>query len=345
MFTVGEIAARLQGEVAGDPTVRITGLAPANSAGPGDLTFAENEKYLAAANQTEATAVIAFKDAEANGKTLIRVSNVRVALAKALAYFKPEPSYPGEIHATSVVDPSAEIDPSAYIGPYCVIGKACRIGPRATLLGQTHIGDRTEIGAECRVFANVSIYADTKIGDRVRIHAGTVIGSDGYGYVFDQGAHQKIPQVGNVVIENDVEIGSNVSIDCGALGSTVVGAGTKIDNLVQIAHNVATGEHCLVISQSGIAGSSKLGKYVTLAGQVGIAGHLTIGDKVTLAAKSGVMHDIPPGETWMGAPAQPDRRTKRQLLALQQLPDLIRRVRQLEKESAKFGDKSSQIGD
>ena len=154
--------------------------------------------------------------------------------------------------------------------------------------------------------------------------------------MFDEGRHKKIPQVGSVVIEDDVEIGSNVSIDRGAIGPTVIGRGTKIDNLVQVAHNVNVGEHGLLISQVGIAGSTQLGKYVTLAGQVGIAGHLKIGNQVTLAAKSGVMHDIPDGEKWMGAPAQPDKQMKRKLLAAQQLPELIRRVRQLEKELEKL---------
>jgi UDP-3-O-[3-hydroxymyristoyl] glucosamine N-acyltransferase len=157
-----------------------------------------------------------------------------------------------------------------------------------------------------------------------------VIGSDGFGYVFDDGIHRKVPQVGQVIIHDDVEIGANVTIDRGALGPTVIGKGTKIDNLVQIAHNVTMGENCLVIAQVGIAGSTKFGNYVTLAGQVGLAGHLKIGNQVTVAAKSGVMHDIPDGGKWFGTPAQPDRPAKRQLIAQQQLPELIRRVRELE---------------
>ena len=182
------------------------------------------------------------------------------------------------------------------------------------------------------LFPNVTIYPRTEIGARVRIHAGTVIGSDGFGYVLDGGIHRKVPQIGNVVIGDDVEIGANVTIDRGALGSTVIGKGTKIDNLVQIAHNVEIGEHCIVIAQAGISGSTKLGKYVILAGQVGLAGHLKIGNQVTVAAQSGVMHNIPDGEKWFGTPAQPDRDTKRQLIAIQHLPELLKRVAALEKK-------------
>jgi UDP-3-O-[3-hydroxymyristoyl] glucosamine N-acyltransferase len=169
------------------------------------------------------------------------------------------------------------------------------------------------------------------LGRRVRIHAGTVVGADGFGYVFDQGQHRKVPQVGSVIIHDDVEIGSNVTIDRAALGATVIGKGTKIDNLVQIAHNVSIGEHCIIVAQVGIAGSTKIGSYTTIAGQVGITGHLRIGDKVTIAAQSGVMNHIPEGQKWMGSPAQPDRVAKRQLLAVERLPELLRRVSELEK--------------
>lgn len=336
MLTAGEIAERLQGKVVGDASVSITGLKPASHASQGDLTFAENEKYLAAAGQTEAAAILVPEGFAAEGKTLIQVRNVRVALAIALEIFVPETKYPAGIHESAAVAESAEVDPSASVGPQCVVEEGAKIGPNTTLISHVHVGAGSAIGSDCRIFPNVTLYHQTVVGDRVRIHAGTVVGSDGYGYVFDEGQQKKIPQVGNVVIEDDVEIGSNVSIDRGAIGPTLIGKGTKIDNLVQVAHNVATGQHCLLISQVGIAGSSSLGNYVTLAGQVGIAGHLKIGNQVTLAAKSGVMHNIPDGEKWMGAPAQPDKQMKRQLLAAQQLPELIRRVRQLEKELEKL---------
>ena len=179
------------------------------------------------------------------------------------------------------------------------------------------------------------IYGHTQIGQRVRIHAGAVIGADGFGYVFDSGLHRKVPQVGHVIVQDDVEIGANVTIDRGALGPTLIGKGTKIDNLVQIGHNVSIGEHCLVVAQVGVAGSTKIGHYTTLAGQAGITGHLKIGNKVIIAAQSGVIHDVPDGAKWLGSPAQPDRQAKRQMIALQRLPELMRRVSELEKRVGK----------
>jgi UDP-3-O-[3-hydroxymyristoyl] glucosamine N-acyltransferase len=275
-------------------------------------------------------------------KVLIQVPNARIAFAKVMALFFPEPAAPAGIHPTAILAGSAKIDPTAHIGPYCVIGENTRIGPRSALLGGNHVGPDCQLGEEVKLFPNVTVYARTQIGNRVRIHAGTVIGSDGYGYVQDGGIHRKVPQIGNVIIGDDVEIGANVTVDRGALGSTVIGKGTKIDNLVQIGHNVVVGEHCLLVSQVGIAGSSKLGNYVVLAGQVGIAGHLNIGNQVTIGAQAGVMHDIPNGQTWLGSPAQPDRLTKRQMIAIQHLPELLRRVSALEKQSgaAKGGSKA-----
>jgi UDP-3-O-[3-hydroxymyristoyl] glucosamine N-acyltransferase len=211
------------------------------------------------------------------------------------------------------------------------LGEKVRIGARSVLQGGNHVGANCQLGEEVNLFPNVTVYSSAEIGNRVRIHSGSVIGADGFGYVLDNGVHRKIPQIGYVSIRDDVEIGANVTIDRGALGPTVIGKGTKIDNLVQIGHNVTFGEHCLVVSQAGIAGSTKLGSYVVLGGQVGLAGHLNIGDRVQVAAQSGVMHDIPDGQKWIWTPAQPDRQAKRQMIAMQQLPDLLRRVSKLEK--------------
>jgi len=253
-----------------------------------------------------------------------------VAFAKVLSLFlRPAKFAPG-IHPSAIITPSAQIDPSAHIGPLCVIGEKVHVGARSVLQGGDHIAAECVLGEDVQLFPNVTLYPRTQIGNRVGIHAGSVIGSDGFGYVFDAGIHRKIPQIGNVIIHDDVEIGASVTIDRGALGSTVIGKGTKIDNLVQIAHNVVIGEHCLICSHVGISGSTQLGNYVTLAGQVGLAGHLKIGNQATIAAQSGVMHDIPDGEKWFGYPAQPDRKTKRQIVALQQLPALLRRVAELE---------------
>jgi UDP-3-O-[3-hydroxymyristoyl] glucosamine N-acyltransferase len=331
-FTAAEIAKHLQGEVFGDATSALKSFAPAEHAQAGDLTFAENEGYFARAEQSAATAIITDKHFTSSRKILIRVPNARVAFAKALALFFPEQKFIAGIHSTAAIAPSAKIDTSAHVGPYCVIGERVKIGAKTVLQAGNFVGDDSKIGDDVNLFPNVMIYPRTEIGHRVRVHAGTVIGSDGFGYVQDGGIHRKVPQIGNVLIGDDVEIGANVTIDRGALGATVIGKGTKIDNLVQIAHNIEIGEHCLLCAQVGLAGSSKLGNYVVLAGQVGIAGHLKIGNQVTIGSKAGVMHNIPDGETWLGTPAQPDKQAKRLVIAIQRLPDLLKRVAELEKK-------------
>jgi len=331
-FTAAEVARQLQGEVVGDSSVLLNSFAPADRARPGDLTFAENADYFVRADQSAASAIIIDGAFASTRKVLIRVSNARIAFAKVLALFFPEPAFPAGIHPTAVITASAQIDATAHIGPHCVVGEKTRIGPRSVLQGGNHVGADCRLGEDVRLFPNVTLYARTEIGNRVRIHAGTVIGSDGYGYVLDAGVHRKVPQIGNVIIGDDVEIGANVTVDRGALDSTIIGKGTKIDNLVQIAHNVIVGEHCLLVSQVGVAGSTRLGNYAVLAGQVGIAGHLKIGNKATVAAQAGVMNDIPDGETWLGTPARPDRQAKRQMIAAQHLPELLRRVSKLERK-------------
>jgi UDP-3-O-[3-hydroxymyristoyl] glucosamine N-acyltransferase len=338
-FTAAEIAQQLGGDVVGDGSIVLTGFAPASTAVAGDLTFAENESYFNRAEQSAAAAILVDGKFTSSQKVLIRVDNARIAFAKVLPLFFPEPVFEPGIHPSAVVANSAQVDRTAHIGPCCVVGENVRIGARAVLEGSNHVSADCHIGEEVRLFPSVVLYPKTSIGNRVRIHAGTVIGSDGFGYVLDDGVHRKVQQIGYVVIHDDVEIGANVTIDRGALGPTTIGKGTKIDNLVQIAHNVTIGENCLLVAQAGIAGSTKLGNYVTLAGQVGLAGHLKVGNRVTVAAQSGVMHDIGDGQKWFGYPAQPDRQMKRQLLALQQLPDLIRRVNELEKQlSAALGN-------
>ena len=331
-LTTAEIAKQLAGEVLGDANATLTGFANADAAKPGDLTFAENAEYFAAAENSAATAIIAGKDATSTKKILIRVANPRVAFAKALAIFFPEPKFAPGIHPTAAIAASAQIDPTAHIGPHCTIGERVKIGANAVLQSGNFVGDDSVLGDDTNLFPNATIYSRTQIGKRVRIHSGAVIGSDGFGYVFDTSFHRKVPQSGNVVIGDDVEIGSNSSVDRGALGSTIIGKGTKIDNLVQVAHNVEIGEHCILCSQVGIAGSAKLGSYCVLAGQVGIAGHLKIGNKVTVGSKAGVMHNIPDGEMWLGIPAQPDKQAKRIMIAMQRLPDLFKKIAEWEKK-------------
>jgi UDP-3-O-[3-hydroxymyristoyl] glucosamine N-acyltransferase len=328
-FTTQEIARQLGGEVIGDAAAVLTGFAPATAAKPGDLTFAENETFFQKAEQSAAAAIMVDGAFKSDKKTVIKVPNARIAFAKVLPLFFPEPKFAPGIHPMAVVSPGAQVDATAHIGPNCVVSDGCKI---------VFVGPGSVIAEDSLFFPNVTLYARTQVGARVRIHSGTVIGSDGFGYVLDQGVHRKVPQVGYVLIHDDVEIGANVTIDRGALGPTTIGRGTKIDNLVQVAHNVSIGDHCLLVAQVGVAGSTKMGNYVTLAGQVGVAGHLKIGSKAVVAAQSGVMHDIPDGEKWFGSPAQPDRQMKRQLIAVHQLPLLLRRISELE---AKVGRPSS----
>ena len=337
-LTTAQLAQELGAELIGDGALIITGFAPADRAQSGHLTFAENDDYFARAEQGGASAVLVGGNVTSTKKTLLRVKNPRVAFAKVLPLFFAEAQLPPGIHPTAVVAATAQVDSTAHVGPHCVVGERAKVGPRTALLGGNHLGDDSVIGEDCKLFPNVVVYARSQIGNRVRIHSGAVIGSDGYGYVFDAGQHRKVLQIGNVIVHDDVEIGSNACIDRGALGSTVIGRGTKIDNLVQVAHNVVVGEGCLLIAQVGIAGSAKLGNFVTLAGQVGVVGHLKIGNQAMVAAQSGVMKDIPDGEKWFGTPACLDKDAKRQFVALRRLPSLLHRMVELEKKVAALTD-------
>jgi UDP-3-O-[3-hydroxymyristoyl] glucosamine N-acyltransferase len=242
-FTAADIAKHLGGEVIGDPGVVLGGFAQADTAKAGDLAFAENETYLARAEQSAASAILVSANLTSTTKTLIRVPNARVAFAKVLPLFFPEPKFSPGVHPTAVVAATSKIDASAHLGPWCVIGEGAVIGAYCVLDSHVSIGAGCRLGDESRLFAHVTLYPGTVIGARVRLHAGVVIGADGFGYVFDQGRHLKVPQIGNVVIHDDVEVGANSTIDRGALGSTLIGKGTKIDNLCQIGHNVLLGEH------------------------------------------------------------------------------------------------------
>jgi UDP-3-O-[3-hydroxymyristoyl] glucosamine N-acyltransferase len=335
-ITAASIANQVHGELVGDGSVPLTGLAPAEHARPGDLTFAEGEAYFAAAERSGASAILVSGPFASATKVLIRVANPRVAIARVLPLFFPTEPSPAGIHAGATIHATARIDPSAHVGPGCVIGPGVELGARVVLMGGNQIGRDARIGEDTCLYPNVVVYPRSQIGRRVAIHAGTVIGSDGYGYVFDEGRHRKVLQVGQVIIHDDVEIGANAAIDRGALGATVIGEGTKIDNLVHVAHNVVIGRHCLVMGQVGFAGSTRVGDYAVVASQSGIAGHLTIGRQAVIGAKSGVMRDIPDGGKVLGIPAAPDRQAKRQMIAVQQLPELIHRLRELEGEVARL---------
>jgi UDP-3-O-[3-hydroxymyristoyl] glucosamine N-acyltransferase len=335
-FTAADIAARTGGKLIGDGSIVLTGFSAADQARAGDLTFADKAEYFAAAEASAAAAIVVSGDFTSAGKVLIRVPDARIAVARLLPLFFPAEQFPPGIHPSATIHETAQVHPTAHIGPQCVVGPRVQIGERSVLMAGNFVGKGSRLGEDVRLFPQVVLYPGTVVGHRVAIHAGTVIGSDGYGYVFDEGRHRKVVQAGNVILEDDVEIGANSAIDRAALGSTVIGAGTKIDNLVHVAHNVVMGRHCLIMGQAGFAGSTHLGDYTIIASQSGVAGHLKLGRQSMVGAKSGVMRDIPDGGKVLGIPAQPDKQMKRQWIVMQQLPEMLRQIRELEKQVAEL---------
>ena len=325
-ITVHDLAARIGGKVEGDANISLTGIAPIPRAQSTEVTFAENPKHSLAAEGCAAAAVIAPLGAPASRKTLIRVKNPRAAFARALAIFNPARQYPAQVHPTAQRGRNVRLGEGVFVGEYAVLRDNVTVGNHTVIEAHCVIGAGTTLGDHCLLYPNVTIYHDIRIGNRVAIHAGTVVGSDGFGYVQDGAERLKIPQIGNVIIEDDVEIGANAAIDRATMDSTIIKRWTKIDNLVQIAHNVTLGQNCIVISQAGVAGSVEIGDNVTLAGQAGIADHLKIGANSVVAAQSGVSEDLPPGSVVFGTPAQPIMQTKRQIIALRKLPELLRKI-------------------
>jgi UDP-3-O-[3-hydroxymyristoyl] glucosamine N-acyltransferase len=263
---------------------------------------------------------------------IIRHSNPYYAFSKAIALFhKPRKPYPEKIDPTALLGKEVEVGKGVYVGPYVIIEDGVKLKDKAVILGGSFIGENTQIGENSLIYPNVTIRENVFIGKNVIIHSGTVIGSDGFGYAKEKGEYHKIPQVGNVVLEDDVEIGANVAIDRATLGETRIQKGTKIDNLVQIAHNVKIGENTIVCGQVGISGSTKVGKNVTLAGQVGLVGHIQIGDNVIVGAQSGVSKSFPPGKVFFGSPAREHSRAKKIEAAVSLLPQYVEKIRDLEK--------------
>jgi UDP-3-O-[3-hydroxymyristoyl] glucosamine N-acyltransferase len=345
-FTVAELAGRLGGEVEGDGDARVERVAPLEDAGPGAISFFSNRKYRAAFEATRATAVfVQAGEAVPGGRTVVRHANPYLAFAKASTLFHPpRPASPG-VAPEAAVHPSAHVDATAEVMPLASVAAGAHVGPRTILHPGVQLGEGARVGADCVLYPNVVVREGCVVGDRVILQPGCVIGSDGFGFAFDPEGegrgprHYKVPQIGNVVVEDDVEIGASTCIDRAALGSTVIGRGTKIDNLVQIAHNVQVGPLSIVVSQVGISGSTKIGAGVVLAGQVGITGHLNIGDRAVIAAQSGVMEDVEPGATLLGSPARPHGETLRIHAALARLPELLKRVRDLERRLEQLGEK------
>jgi UDP-3-O-[3-hydroxymyristoyl] glucosamine N-acyltransferase len=325
-----EIAAHVRGSLVGPPDLAVTGVAGLAEAGPGDLSFATDATALKASGPTRATALLVPRHIESLTCAQIIVPNPALAMGQVVEEFFVRKR------------PLFGVSPLAHTGAYVTLGEGVSLWPFAmledhvsigrgtTLYPGVFVGEGTTIGEDCLIYPNVTIREGVTIGNRVIIHAGTVVGSDGFGYVQDSGRHHKIPQIGTVVIEDDVELGANVTVDRATFGKTIIRRGTKVDNQVQIAHNVEVGEHNILVSQVGIAGSSKTGHHVIIGGQAGISDHVTIGDLVMIAARSGLNRDVPSKEVVAGTPAQPRLEWLKSMAIVAKLPNLRQQIREME---------------
>jgi UDP-3-O-[3-hydroxymyristoyl] glucosamine N-acyltransferase len=340
--TVFDVAELVGGIVVGDGSVPITGVAGIKEAEEGEITFFANPKYEAYLASTAASAIIVSKEIDSRhcSKPLIQTDNPYLSFVKVIELLGPKPVRPAPgIHSSALVAESAQLGEGSCVSGYAVIEEDAKVGRDTAIFPFVYIGRGTVIGDDCVIYPNVTIRESVQIGDRVIIHSGTVVGSDGFGYTKDGAGHRKIPQTGIVVIEDDVEVGSNVSIDRATVGATIVKRGTKIDNLVQIAHNVLVGEHSIIVAQVGISGSTVLGKNVTLGGQAGLVGHIEVGDGAVVGAQAGVISSVGEGTCVSGYPAKPHREAMKLQASVQHLPELYKLVRQLEKRLNKLEGK------
>ena len=335
-FSLAELAEKIDGRVVGDDSVRITGIRALEDAGSDDLSFLHVGTYKQAAVASSAAALLVPENLSEMtpelGCPVIVVRSSQLALAQVVRIFHPEPVPAPGIHPTAVVEEGCTIDPTVHIGPYCVINTGAVIESGTVLDAHVVVGAGCRIGKDCRLRPGVVLYHATRLGDRVQVHAGTILGADGFGYASVDGVHHKVPQVGTVNIEDDVEIGANSAIDRAMLEVTHVGTGTKIDNLVQVGHNVQTGKGCLLCGQVGVGGSTVLEDYVVLGGQVGAVDHIRIGKGSQSAAKSAIYGSLEAGSIVGGSPAVGLKDFRRQSAALTRLPELLKRVRSLEKQ-------------
>jgi UDP-3-O-[3-hydroxymyristoyl] glucosamine N-acyltransferase len=338
--TLQEIAEFIGGQVVGDGSVIITGVAGIQDAREGDLTFLANPKYLPFLERTSASAVITSPEIQSSSKPLIRIENPSLAFTKVVSLIIPQKiTHPSGIHPTAVLGKGVCLGSGVALGPHVVVGDKAVIKDRTVIYANCYVGGETVIDSDCVIYPNVTIREQISIGKRVVIYSGTVIGSYGFGFVTVDGIHHRIPQIGTVVIEDDVEIGSNCAIDRARFDQTVIGQGTKLDNLVHIAHNVRTGRNCLILGQVAISGSSKIGDNVILAGQTGLVGHIELGNNVIVMAKSGVSKSVPENTTVWGSPAKPAKAAKEINACVHNLPrfyktltELKKRVEELEAE-------------
>ncbi len=339
-LTLAEVARIAEGEVAeGDASLVVRGVRPLDEAGPDDLSFVAEARYFPYIQASQARALLVARGSEAPlrpGTAVVRVDDPRRALARLLPALYPEARPAPGIHPTAVIGEGAAVAPSASVGAYAVIGDGSAIGEGARIGAHVVIGRDCVVAASAIIHPQVTLYDGTRVGERSIIHSGARLGADGFGFVPEGGALVKVPQVGRCVIEADVEVGANTTIDRGSIGDTVVGRGSKIDNLVQIGHNCRLGRSVIVVSQVGISGSTKVGDGTILGGQAGIQGHIEIGAGVKVGGQAGVISDIPAGQTVSGYPARPHREAMRIQAALSKLPEVVKRIREIER--VVFGD-------
>jgi len=329
-ITIKEIAKSINGEIIGDENTVITGICGIKEAKEGDITFVANPKYFSLIETTKASAIITSKDVKSASKPIIRTENPSLAFAQTVSFISPyKQKHPKGIHSSAIIGNNVQLGKDVAIGAYAIIGDDVKIADGTIVYGGSFIGYDTQIGKNCLIYPNVSIRERIKIGNSVMIHSGTVIGSDGFGFEVVEGVHRHIPQIGTVIIEDDVEIGANVTIDRARFDKTVIGKGTKIDNLVQIAHSVTIGENSIIVAQVGISGSTIVGKSVILAGQSGVVGHVTIGDGVIIAGRAGVTKSVPAKMKVSGFPAKPHQTAKRVNACIQRLPKMVKTIEYL----------------
>jgi UDP-3-O-[3-hydroxymyristoyl] glucosamine N-acyltransferase len=336
-FKATEIATFLNGEIIGDGDIKISNVSKIEEGKPGTLAFLANIKYESFIYTTKASVVLVNKDfipKSSISATLIKVEDAYQAFASLLElYIQAKASLKTGIEQPSFIHESSTLGDDAYLGAFAYIGRNSKVGNNVKIHPQVHIADNITIGDNCIFYSGVKIYDDSVIGNNCIFHSGSVIGSDGFGFAPQKdGTFKKIPQIGNVIVEDDVEIGANTTIDCGTMGSTIIRKGVKLDNLVQIAHNCEIGENTVIASQSGISGSTKVGNNCMFGGQVGLAGHINIGDNVSIGAQSGIAKDIKDNQVFFGSPAIPIKDAMRAITVYKNLPDLQREVRQLQKE-------------
>lgn len=325
-----EISQAIGGEILGPADLIITGVSSLTEAGPADLTYVASERFVKAAHGSKAAAFVVGRPIETLARPQILVPNPAYALARIAQQFFTVPYCPRGIAVRIARGADVQIGSDVSIWPFVTLGDRVRIGARVTLYPGVFIGEDAVVGDETILYPNVTVREGCVIGRRVIVHSGTVIGSDGFGYVQHEGRHEKIPQLGIVRIEDDVELGANVTVDRATFGQTVIKRGTKVDNLVQVAHNVTIGEDCIVVAQVGIAGSTKLGQHVMVGGQAGISDHIEVGDRVMIAARSGVNRNLTSDQIVSGSPVMPHEISVKAQAVIPRLPELRQRVRDLE---------------